>query len=224
MAKIISNYDIEYESTAKKFISQDIINDMLSKVSIVDIMNNEYGLVLFPGRNNEYSGSCPFPDHRDSTPSFFVNEEKGLYRCFGCGRGGSLINCFMELDGLTFKEAISKLSALSGVKIDGYDNEINYVITQTVGLINKYTNYFDSGDLPCGLGADMFFKILAERLRQFEQRVNFDTEELKWVEETYRIFDELDNKSDHKSMTKRWDTLGKDLSQRLSEYRKKHEE
>ncbi len=39
---------------------------------------------------NEYRTNCPFPDHSDSTPSFFVNSESGQYYCFGCGRGGNL--------------------------------------------------------------------------------------------------------------------------------------
>ena len=55
----------------------------------------------------EFVGSCPF--HADKTPSFSVNEEKGLFHCFGCGGSGDVFDFVMQFDGCTFPEAAKSL-------------------------------------------------------------------------------------------------------------------
>jgi hypothetical protein len=60
----------------------------------------------------EYNGLCPF--HSEKTPSFTVNEEKGLFHCFGCGESGDVIDFVMKLDGLTFPEAMRVLGIEAG--------------------------------------------------------------------------------------------------------------
>ncbi len=52
------------------------------------------------GKN--YLGLCPF--HAERTPSFTVNEEKGIFHCFGCGAGGNVFNFLMRLNNLSFPE------------------------------------------------------------------------------------------------------------------------
>ncbi len=60
----------------------------------------------------EYIGLCPF--HSENTPSLTVNEDKGVFHCFGCGEGGDCFSFVMKIEGLTFKETLSHL---------GYDNQ-----------------------------------------------------------------------------------------------------
>jgi hypothetical protein len=55
----------------------------------------------------EYVGRCPF--HEDKTPSFSVNEEKGLFHCHGCHVGGDVINFIELIEGIGFKEALKRL-------------------------------------------------------------------------------------------------------------------
>jgi DNA primase len=59
----------------------------------------------------EYNGLCPF--HSEKTPSFTVNEEKGLFHCFGCGESGDVIDFVMKLDSVTFPEARAQLGIAS---------------------------------------------------------------------------------------------------------------
>lgn len=59
-------------------------------------------------RGSNYSGLCPF--HEEKISSFVVSEKKNLFKCFGCGRGGSPIHFIMELNEVSFKEAQSFLS------------------------------------------------------------------------------------------------------------------
>jgi len=54
------------------------------------------------GRNSK--GRCPF--HNEKTPSFVVSPQKGIYKCFGCGKGGDAVNFIQEHEHVEFKEAI----------------------------------------------------------------------------------------------------------------------
>ena len=60
-------------------------------------------------------GLCPFHDER--TPSFNVNPGAGFYHCFGCGKSGDVINFVMEVDHLTFAEAVERLAARIGMEL-----------------------------------------------------------------------------------------------------------
>ena len=58
---------------------------------------------------------CPF--HNEKTPSFNVNNEKGFYHCFGCGKGGDLIDFAMNIEGLEFVEALDLLAEIAGIEL-----------------------------------------------------------------------------------------------------------
>ncbi len=60
-------------------------------------------------------GLCPF--HNEKSPSFTVNDEKGLYYCFGCGAKGDHFNFLMEKQGMTFPESMDRLSQLTGIPL-----------------------------------------------------------------------------------------------------------
>lgn len=66
-------------------------------------------------KGSEHQGLCPF--HKEKTPSFTLNEEKGFYHCFGCGAHGSAIDFVMNMDGLSFPEAVERLAADAGMEI-----------------------------------------------------------------------------------------------------------
>lgn len=59
-------------------------------------------------------GLCPF--HTEKSPSFRVNEALKFYKCFGCGASGDVIKFYMEIEGVSFKDAIDYLSQHAGVK------------------------------------------------------------------------------------------------------------
>ena len=62
------------------------------------------------GKGTELKAHCPFPDHEDKTPSFFVNTAKQVFNCFGCGRKGSVIDFACHYKYLSTAEAIKELS------------------------------------------------------------------------------------------------------------------
>ncbi len=58
---------------------------------------------------------CPF--HQEKTPSFSVNPSKGFYKCFGCGKGGNAFTFLMEMEGLSFPEAVQRVAEMNGVPL-----------------------------------------------------------------------------------------------------------
>lgn len=65
---------------------------------------------------NSFLGLCPF--HNEKTPSFNVNAERGVWKCFGCGEGGDVISFAQKIDGLTFIQAIEQLAKKAGIEIE----------------------------------------------------------------------------------------------------------
>lgn len=91
----------------------DQVEEVKRKTDIAAIVG-QYVALKKMGRNQK--GLCPF--HAEKTPSFMVNEELGLYKCFGCGAGGDVINFLMEIEGMDFVEALSRLAERVGIKIE----------------------------------------------------------------------------------------------------------
>ena len=65
------------------------------------------GIELKPGGNGQYMGLCPF--HDDHNPSLSVNADKNIFKCFGCGKSGTIIDAVSYFDNLSTGEAIRKL-------------------------------------------------------------------------------------------------------------------
>jgi DNA primase len=65
---------------------------------------------------SRWVGLCPF--HEERTPSFYVDAQKGLYHCFGCGEGGDAIHFVREVEGLDFPEAVELLAERYGVELE----------------------------------------------------------------------------------------------------------
>ncbi|MGH7832758.1 MAG: DNA primase, partial [Candidatus Binatia bacterium] len=94
-------------------ISQDKIAQVRDRASIVEIISDHLTLKK-AGRN--YVGLCPF--HGESTPSFTVSEEKGIFHCFGCQVGGNVFNFLMRLESLTFPEAVERVGKRYGIVVE----------------------------------------------------------------------------------------------------------
>lgn len=77
--------------------------------------------VALKKRGGRYTGLCPF--HQEKTPSFSVDPEKGFWKCFGCGKGGDAFTFLMQLERLTFPEALERLAERAGVQpaVTSYD-------------------------------------------------------------------------------------------------------
>lgn len=93
-------------------IPSDFIDELLAKVDIVDIIDEQ--VPLKKGGAN-YMACCPF--HKEKTPSFSVSPSKQFYHCFSCGAHGSAIGFVMEHQGLSFPEAVQYLADRVGMVV-----------------------------------------------------------------------------------------------------------
>ncbi len=88
-------------------IDNSSIDALKNTIDIVDVIGN---YVELKKAGSSYKANCPF--HGEKTPSFVVSPTKQFYHCFGCGVGGDAIKFVMEIEKLTYPEAIEKLAAM----------------------------------------------------------------------------------------------------------------
>ena len=93
-------------------IPQNIIDQINETADIVDIVSQRVDLQK---RGKDYFGLCPF--HSEKTPSFSVASDKGIFHCFGCGKGGNSINFLMEYEKIDFMDAVMELANQLGINI-----------------------------------------------------------------------------------------------------------
>jgi DNA primase len=93
--------------------SESFLQELADKNDIVDVVSSYVKLTKRSGAN--LFGLCPF--HSEKTPSFSVSPEKQIYHCFGCGKGGSVINFIMEIENLSFPDAVEFLARRAGMEM-----------------------------------------------------------------------------------------------------------
>jgi len=95
---------------------ENFMNEIKSRVRVSDVVAKH---VKLKRQGREFSGLSPFTGEK--TPSFFVNDEKGFYHCFSSGKHGDAISFLMELEGLTFPEAVERLAEQIGIEMPKSD-------------------------------------------------------------------------------------------------------
>ena len=98
-------------------IPQDKIDEIRSSADIADVISN---YVPLRKRGKNYIGLCPF--HSEKTPSFTVNSNLQIYKCFGCSAGGNVFTFLMEYKNLSFIESVQEIAEQYGIKIE-YEEE-----------------------------------------------------------------------------------------------------
>ncbi len=100
---------------------ENFIQELIDRNDIVDVIGSYVNLSKRSGAN--LFGLCPF--HNERTPSFAVNPSGQFYHCFGCGKGGGVINFIMEIENLSYPDAVRHLAARVGMEVpdDGYDKD-----------------------------------------------------------------------------------------------------
>jgi DNA primase len=93
-------------------IPEDTIKRIKNAVNIVEVIS-EHVVLKKAGRN--YLGLCPF--HSEKTPSFTVSAEKQIFYCFGCHTGGNIFSFLMQLEGLSFPDAVRAMAGKYGIEV-----------------------------------------------------------------------------------------------------------
>ena len=98
---------------------ETFLTELTERSDIVDVVSGYVRLTKKSGSN--MFGLCPF--HSEKTPSFSVSPDKQIYHCFGCGKGGGVINFIMEIENLSFPEAVEFLAKRAGMPLPEESND-----------------------------------------------------------------------------------------------------
>lgn len=96
-------------------MDESFVEEVRKRSDIVDVVS-EYVQLRRSGRS--YVGLCPF--HNERSPSFSVSADRQMYYCFGCGAGGTVIGFVMDIEGLSFQEAILRLAERANISIPNF--------------------------------------------------------------------------------------------------------
>lgn len=134
--------------------------DIKSRLNIVDFIG-QYLRLQKAGAN--WKARCPF--HNEKTPSFMVHEEKQIWHCFGCGKGGDIFGFLMEMENLEFKEALKILAEKAGVELPRYGQLSREETTdknKILEILELAAKFYET-QLWKGAGRDKILKYLRER-------------------------------------------------------------
>ncbi len=212
----------ETNAPATSKYSASLIEEIIEALDIREVIEEEYNLVFEePNAAGWWHTNCPLPGHRDSTPSFGVNPELRMYKCFGCQERGNLINFIRIVDGLSFNEAVEKLSLLAGVDIANSNLSAYRALRDIDTTVKAFLNDQSNSKLPAGISPVEYMRNIAERLRAYELKVNSDENELVWVDSIYKEIDAKDIKDDQKGMSQIWSSLTKEMKERYAKYQER---
>ena len=93
-------------------IDRETVDRIFAAANIVDVVSD---FVTLKKRGTNYMACCPF--HNEKTPSFVVSPAKGLFKCFGCGKGGNAVTFVMEHENMTYPEALKYVAKKYGIKV-----------------------------------------------------------------------------------------------------------
>ncbi len=99
-------------------IPQSFIDELKARIRVSEIVGQKVSLRR-AGR--EFIGLCPF--HKEKSPSFSVNDEKGFYHCFGCGAHGDAIGFLKDAEGLSYPEAVERAAGAAGLQMPRFTRE-----------------------------------------------------------------------------------------------------
>lgn len=122
-------------------ISQNTIQQILSRIDIVEIVGN---YVKLKKRGANYLGLCPF--HNEKTPSFTVSPSKEIYKCFGCGKSGNSIGFLMDVEKYSYVEALRWLANKYNVEIEetevSPEQKLQQQTADSLYIINQFAQQF----------------------------------------------------------------------------------
>ncbi|MGF1549825.1 MAG: DNA primase, partial [Sphingomonadaceae bacterium] len=111
-------------------LSPQFLDELRARTSLSALIGKS---VKLQRAGREWKACCPF--HKERTPSFFVNDEKGFYHCFGCQAHGDAIGWLVEVRGLPFMDAVKELAAAAGMTVPAPDPRARERADRAAGLI-----------------------------------------------------------------------------------------
>lgn len=123
-------------------IPKETIDTIFETARIEEVVGD---FVTLKKRGANMLGNCPF--HDEKTPSFTVSPTKGIYKCFGCGKGGHAVNFVMEIDHLSYPEALKYLAKKYNIEVQEEEQTPEQIekanARESLFIVNSYAkDYF----------------------------------------------------------------------------------
>ncbi len=118
----------------------EAVDEIRNRLDILEVVQSR---VVLKKRGANYWGCCPF--HNEKTPSFCVNVQKGIFKCFGCGEGGDAITFLMKINNRSFTEVIQDLAEQFGIELPhskGTNKEYTEEKQKIKDAIKKACDYY----------------------------------------------------------------------------------
>jgi len=203
------------ETGLRKKFSKALINQLIEEVNMAEFVEDEYDLMLYPSGNGWVKTNCLMPNHNDSSPSFGINVEGNFYNCFACGASGNIVNLIQNVEGLNFYETIQKLSVYSGIETETSELGMKQTLKEINLSIDEFLNRSLETNLPGGMSEVRFLFSIAQRIKSFESKVQYNPKHLKWSESIYKAVDDAILINDENKLNIIWKNLNKKIKERL---------
>ncbi len=156
--------------------ARHIVEQVLNSTDIVQLVSTY--CELKPAGSDRYKALCPF--HTEKTPSFIVSKSRQIYHCFGCGKGGDAISFLMEMQNVSFSEALETLADSAGIRLPRYnDSSKEYSAGQ-----DERKTVFQIVELAANFYRNQLVKSLTGKLAQeYLNRRNLSTE----IQEKFKV-------------------------------------
>lgn len=147
-------------------IPEEKIEEIRSSINIVHYITQFVNLKK-TGQN--YKGLCPF--HTEKTPSFIVNPEKQIFKCFGCGKGGNIYTFIMDFEKHSFVDAVKKAADFAGISLP--------VTEQSAKEINYFQKLYQINENACEFFEDILYKPKNEEQLNYFLKRNISEKTIK---------------------------------------------
>ena len=121
-------------------LSSQFLEELRDRTSLSGLIGAS---VVLKKHGNEHRACCPF--HNEKTPSFYVNDDKGFYHCFGCGAHGDAIRWMTDRKGLGFIDAVKALAASAGLVVPAPSPDAarrETVVTDAAGVLDRAAGWY----------------------------------------------------------------------------------
>lgn len=124
-------------------IAPESIQEVMNRADIIDVVGQ---FVRLKKRGANHIANCPF--HNEKTPSFSVSGSKGIYKCFGCGKGGNVVTFVQEHEKLTYPEAVRWLADYYNIELveseQSPEQKEKQLAEESLRILNEYAaTYFN---------------------------------------------------------------------------------
>ena len=133
---------------------QSFLDELIARNDIVDVVGS---YVALQQKGGNLFGLCPF--HNEKTPSFSVSPSKQIYHCFGCKKGGGVINFIMEVENLSFPEAVQFLAKRANMEVpEDQENDHAGQLRKRLLALNRDAArwYYDTLQSPQGAAVQSY--------------------------------------------------------------------